>query len=285
MSNQPPEDQIARDDRRARTWGDFAKFGVWCLVGINLILLAWGLWGWRNSSNVVGATNAKLATTLDRLNEKLDVLDTSKVNQRLEDLGESQRHLNDILAQSQTDIHREFLDLHATHGVLNAQIAKFGGVTDEARHQIQQNGDAVHTVVLSTDRLVNDQQVQIRNAEQALTRAAEGLSTAIETTNPKIAKILDHLDTVTIDADGTVKGLQPIEQHLAGITANFEAMSLDSRNKLHELFYPAPVHGFWPNVRRTFSYVATPLFEGTRLYFQLHSLSSLPVRLVAPIPK
>src|SRR5262249_15157541 len=231
------------------------------------------------------AADTKLSLTLDRINEKLDALDTSKVNQRREDLGESQRHLNDILAQSQTDIHREFLDLHATHGVLNAQIAKIGGVTDEVRHQIQQNGDAVHTVVLSADRLINDQQVQIRNAETALTRAAEGLSTTIETTNPKIARILDHLDTVTIDADGTIKKLQPIEDHLSGVAANFEAMSLDSRNKLHELFYPAPVHGVWPNLKRTFSYIATPIFEGTRLYFQLHSLSSLPVRLVAPIPK
>src|SRR5262245_20726393 len=215
MSNQPLEDQIARDDRRARTRGDFAKFGVYSLINTNLVLLSWRISGWLNSSSVVEQTNAEQSTTLDRINERLDVLDTNKVNQRLEDLGESQRHLNDILAQSQTDIHREFLDLHATHGVLNAQIAKFGGVSDEVRHQIQQNGDAVHTVVLSADRLINDQQVRIRNAETALTRAAEGLSTTIETTNPKIARILDHLDTVTIDADGTIKKLQPIEDHLS----------------------------------------------------------------------
>jgi hypothetical protein len=103
----------------------------------------------------------------------------------------------------------------------------------------------------------------------------------IETANPKLQAALDNMNTVIVDADGTIKAYQPVGVNLAGITDDFHKMTTDSKNKLHEILYPPPVKGFWPNAKRIATYLYRPAFDGVRLYY---TLQSLPVRLTEPIP-
>lgn len=181
------------------------------------------------------------------------------------------RYQTEVLSQS----------LAARLRTVDGLVVKLGGTVDEGTRQLKQNGDRLADVTLHVDRLIADNGPRVNNAAAALERGRNGLATAIETSSPEVAKALNNLNTVIIDADGMVKAYTPIGANLSAASANLTAMTEDSKNKFHELLYPAPAKGFWPRTKQVFGYILRPAFEAARLYF---TLQSLPVRITEPLP-
>lgn len=148
------------------------------------------------------------------------------------------------------------------------------GVSDEASRQVKANGDASAVLLASLNRTITD-------VDTRFSKLLDDGSLMLETANPKLLALLEHADAVVVTADGTIAAYKPVAEHLNGVAVNAEAMTADSRQKLHEVLWPPKVQGFWPNIRRTASWLLTPAMDGARIYFQLHSL---PVRIIQPIP-
>lgn len=288
-----PEDRIAKDKRRFETWGVLIRDIVWSVVG--LILIGVGVVGFNAFRTYSAHENdrqsriydpaARIMAHLEKASEGIEngsgqIAPTLLAGQK--GLSEVQQAVSDLRSDSSKLV-----------GSLLARMETLDSVIVEGRAQLKQNGDAVHATILSVTGLVDDQKIKIGNAEVALTRAANGLSTMIETDNPKIASILDHADTLMVSADGTVKaftglvGERTVTKRsdgtdlisgtgLTGIAENFNGMTLDSRNKLHSILYPDPAKGFWGKTKRVFSYVLNPVLQGGQIYFKL---TSLPVRI------
>lgn len=253
---------------------------LWLAV-VALCITVYALWTWRNAENVVGATSAEVQGTLKELrgviktvNEKLDAIDTPEVNQRVKDLGMSQAELDRLLVSVRKQ--SEWVTMAATARInqLGDNLTSLKAVTDETRAQIKQNGDEAAKTLASLNRTITD-------VDTRFSKILEDGSLMLETANPKLQELLTRADAVMIDTDGTIKSFQPITTNLAGITADFNAMTMDSRNKLHSILFPEPVKGFWPNVKRVATFLLTPAMEGARIYFQLHAL---PVKITQPVP-
>jgi hypothetical protein len=265
------------------------------LVIVLLVMGIWTLWSWRGANNMVGATQAKLDVLIGEtgglvaeLRAKVKEVDAGKLNAigdglkaRVDDAGKMQEQLTGFIADARLQGDDVTKAAVARMNQLGQNLGSLQALTDEGRAQLKQGGDALTKTVLSVDRLVADNTPHVTNASAALERGMNGLATIIQTSDPRVAELLGQLKTVLISADGTVKSFTPVGNNLAGITDDFHSMTTDSKNKLHSIFYPEPVKGFWPNVKRVASFVITPAFEGTRLYF---SLRALPVKVTQPIP-
>lgn len=278
------EDSLSREKRRAITYREWIKDGLLLLVGLMLI---WALWSWRAASNMVGATNAKLNTFMDKATDKLDRLDgiAESGNQVLVEAKGAVRDLRTTEAEVTglvADVRREVVGLStgAQDGMrqLNSTLAAGRGVLLQGettlRHtDVSLNGQPgglipslTHTV-LTADKLVADASPRVTNAAAALERGMNGLATIIETASPKVADVLDDLKAVTIDADGMIKAYTPIGVNLSGATEDFHKATSDSQAYLHDLLFPPPVKGFWPRLGRAFKYALTPALDAGKLYF------------------
>lgn len=163
---------------------------------------------------------------------------------------------------------------------LDTLLVSFRGVSEEGRSQVKQNGDQIARTLKSAEATIDDVGVLIKNTDREATRMIQAGTLMIETANPRLQELLAHADNVIITADGTIKAYEPVGVNLAGITSDFNAMTTDSKNKLHELLYPVPKHG-WARAGQVATYALKPIWDGVRLYY---SLTSLPVRLTQPIP-
>lgn len=250
--------------------------GCVCLLAITVVVIVAAIYAvpaikqWQHANAATTQVyEAGLIEAIDNVkNGTAEVAPTLKGLQRIEN------EATGYVADLRRDTKIITSALNARMQTLDTLLVSVRGVSDEARIQVKQNGDATAETVKSLNVAVND----IRTS---VTRLLDDGSLMIETANPKLQNLLDNLNTVVIDADGTIKAYQPVGVNLAGITSDFNAMTTDSKNKLHEILYPAPVKGFWPNVRRYASYLYRPVFDGVRLYY---TLQSLPVRLTEPIP-
>jgi len=194
---------------------------------------------------------------------------------------EHSSEVGDITAKTIAQIARRTLprvdraidELTARLVTLDTVLVSVRGVSDEARVQVKHNGDEATKTLASLNRTISD-------VDTRFSKILDDGALMLETANPKLQELLDHTSAVMIDADGTIKSFQPVGVNLAGITADFNAMTTDSRNKLHEILFPAPKHG-WARVGQVATYLLRPVFEGARLYFQL---TALPVRITQPVP-
>jgi uncharacterized protein YoxC len=182
---------------------------------------------------------------------------------------ETQGYVADLRTQTLTLTN----GLDARLQTLDTLLVSVRGVADEARVQLKQNGEEARKTLASLNRTITD-------VDTRFSKILDDGSLMLETANPKLQELLDHANAVMIDADGTIKSFQPVGVNLAGITSDFNAMTTDSKNKLHEILFPAPKHG-WARVGQVATYLLRPIFEGARLYFQL---TALPVRITQPIP-
>jgi len=270
--------ELETSKQRARVYREWAYFGLAVLVGVMLI---WALWSWKHTNDMVGATNAKLLSVIDEGHDlvsdvrvKLNQIDADKINQRLDDLGASQQQLTGLISDVRLSQKRITDSSVARIDQLAENLSSVKGATDEARLQLKQTGDGAAKALASVDTTIKD-------VDSRVVKLLDDGSLLIETSNPKLQTLLDRFNTIAVDADGTIKAYQPVGVNLSGITEDFHAMTTDSKNKLHEVLYPAPVKGFWPNVKRIGGYLYRPAFDGLRIYYTLHSL---PVRVTQPIP-
>jgi len=137
-------------------------------------------------------------------------------------------------------IDRAVDELGARLQTLDSVLLSLRGVTDETRLQVKQNGDAAAKTLASLNQTITD-------VDTRFSKVLDDGTLMLETANPKLQALLEHADNVIVDADGTIKSFQPITTNLTGITADFNAMTTDSKNKLHEILFPAPKHG-WARV-------------------------------------
>ena len=258
----------------------FREWGYFSLVVLIGLMLIWALWSWRQTNLMVGATNAKIDGLLDRLGNKIEVLDTERVNallekasSRIDDLGKTQEQLTGLIADTRGNTNRLTNAAMARINELSENLSSLKGITDEARVQVKQNGDATAKTVASLDTFIKDTDTRI-------SKLLDDGSLMIETANPKLQDLLAHADAVVVTADGTIKAYEPVGVNLAGITSDLNAMTTDSKNKLHEILWPAPKHG-WARAGQLATYLLRPVFEGARVYY---TLSALPVRITQPIP-
>lgn len=186
-----------------------------------------------------------------------------------------------IIQQSNTDIHR-------TLAQLDSGLGEVTGLVSDLRRDSP--AGSIKRLVDNAEPHLTQSLANVETATGSLAESARVLDEAIK--DPKIRRFVDdamkhgdsilgNFDTVSGDLTLTTKEINSVTTHLDSVAANFEAMTTDSKNKLHEVLYPAPVRGFWPKVGRILKFVYQPAYDGIRIYY---TLRALPVRVTEPIP-
>lgn len=209
----------------------------WAYTVISIIvavMLIWALWSWRAVNNMTGATQAKLNGILDKLDSKIDTLDTKNANDVLievkgavADLRKTERELPGLII----DLRQEIVGL--SRGV-QARLQTLDGGMLESQRQIKQNGDATAAMVARSDASVNDkllpavtESVKATNVLMAKFGAtADEAAAAIRLASEKTGKSIDELNKVIANTNDVV------------LTAN--ATLVDVHTDLHDTMKQMP---------------------------------------------
>jgi ABC-type transporter Mla subunit MlaD len=264
-------------------WEQHFKFLAAFCGTVFLIVATWAVISWKAHDDKRQQIYDDLGDAAKNLKTiSQNVVDgTAQIAPTLKGLQADESEVKDLIAALNNETVQSGASLRERLITVDGFIAKLGGVADEGKHQLKQNGDSVNKTIEESTKAVASLNKTITDADTTFTRLGNDGSLLLETANPRVRDILDHADAMIIDADGRIKAFEPIQSNLTGITSDFNRMTTDSANKLHSILYPEPVKGFWPNVKRAVGYVLTPALEGTRIYFQL---KSLPVRITQPVP-
>lgn len=174
-------------------------------------------------------------------------------------------------------------------------ISSFTGIGTEGAAliaDIRQNNPAT-----SARRLIDEARPNIVGASEQLKTGMTSLADAARVIDesikdPKVKTFVDeamargksiliNLDTATSDVTFITADGRKVTTHAIGISANFEAMTADSKLKLHQVLFPEKAKGFWPRTGQILRYIWQPVSEGLRVYYELREL---PVRITQPIP-
>lgn len=131
---------------------------------------------------------------------------------------------------------------------------------------------------------------QLKTGMTSLADAARVIDESIK--DPKVKTFVDeamargksiliNLDTATRDVTFITADGRKVTTHAIGISANFEAMTADSKLKLHQVLFPEKAKGFWPRTGQILRYIWEPVSEGLGVYYRLRTL---PIRITEPIP-
>lgn len=154
----------------------------------------------------------------------------------------------------------------------NASLASVTSVIDEARPNIVGASEQLKTGMTSLADAARVIDESIKDPK---------VKTFVDEAMARGKSILINLDTATSDVTFITADGRKVTTHAIGISANFEAMTLDSRNKLHDVLYPAKAKGFWPRTGQILRYIWEPVSEGLGIYYRLRTL---PIRITEPIP-
>jgi hypothetical protein len=223
----------------------------------------WYLWSGRNSANVTGAASAELIGLIKDARAKLDAIDVDAINQRVKDLGATQaeatgavKEVKGLIADLRPNLNREFDDLHATHGTINAQLAGFGKISDTLARQINQEGDTANGLIKHADdglfgqdgtlpRLnksvdhLNDIATDAKKSTARLPGLVDDIDGTIKNTNDTILRFGVFVGERKVDPKtGFVSG-----SGLIGVGENLNGITGDARLYVHQTLFPAPPHG------------------------------------------
>lgn len=211
-------------------------------LSICAALLTWRLNGTlkevRDTAAVMHGTADELSSAVK---EQVEIFQSPAYQKNYEHASE----LGDIAAKTVAQIARQTIprvnravdELTARLVTLDGVLVSVRGISDEARVQVKQNGDKTAQTIDSLNLFVKDSGARI-------TKLLDDGSLMIETASPKLQDVLAHLDAVVVTANGTIEAYKPVAANLTGITSDFNAMTTDRKNKLHEILYPTPVKGF-----------------------------------------
>jgi len=269
---------------------EFAKTSLWfsgAIAGLALAFAAvmFGLGSYKAKTQeaelykAAQATGGQISEGAAHFNHAAQLVDEAMpglLDQVSQGIGDGRDVLGDKLP-------RFFDDTHKLAGTLSAGTE---GLLAEAKTQLHQEGEDAHGILSPFKAVAPDVATNVKDASGSLAKAMKALDDVIE--DPKVTAFIDDaikrgtnilasVDTATKDVTFMTADGRAMTASGVGILDDFHGMTTDSKNKLHEIFYPAPVRGFWPNVKRIAGYVWQPVLEGGRIYFTLHAL---PVRLV-----
>jgi hypothetical protein len=241
-----------------------------------LIVATWAAVSFKTNDDKRQAIYDDLGKAAKNLNDISENVKsgTAQIAPTLKGLQEDEGQIRDLISSLNNETVQTGASLRARLTTVDTLIVKLGGIADEGRTQLRQNGDAVALAIGGLNTAIKD-------ADTRVTKLLENGSLLLETANPRVANLLDHTDAVIVDADGAIKEFKPVATNLSGFTFDLHRMSTDSADKWHSILFPPPVKGFWPNVKRAAGFLLTPAIEGTRLYF---TVKSLPVRITQPVP-
>jgi hypothetical protein len=201
------------------------------------VMLVWGLWSWRNANNMASAAQARLLAIADRLDSKLDTIDTSKLN-TIADGGaatlQAARERIDALRATQAELDRSIIALRSSTNVLTSSVAarlqtldgvlvSLRGVGDETRRQIGQNGDAATKAINGLTDVEGKLGVEVTHMGTVAQTQSDELAKLIKAATSRVED--KRIDDFMATLPGTGGNVEKITANLAGITGNLKTAS------------------------------------------------------------
>jgi hypothetical protein len=178
----------------------------WIYTAIALIvtvMLVWALWSWKAANNMAGATSAKLNGILDKLDSKINTLQTENINGVLAevqgaiaDLRKTERELPGLV----TDVRQEIVGLSRT---VQGRLVTLDSVMAESRNQIKQNGDETARLIRRTnDEVLPSITDAVRATNTLMAKfgaTADEAALAIKSASEKTGRSIDELNKQIAD--------------------------------------------------------------------------------------
>ena len=215
------------------------------------VMLVWALYAWKMANNMAGTTSAnfnnlivnasgvvsRLETVADKLEKKIDAVDTSKANQLIDAGTKAVNGLPPIereLANAVSDLRQQTSLISRS---ASTAVEKVGDVADEARAQIHSNGTATANLVNDSNASVNQKLVPEVVEAMKATRilmdkyglTADEATEAIKQASVQTGKSVDELNKTIIDFHGdlhnTMKEWPTIAKDVEKTTHNISKFS------------------------------------------------------------
>jgi len=270
VSEHQPEDSLEHERRRATTYEQYAKFGIYALCALFLIIVIVEMlvvspkinraaedWS-RASKATADAYEGQILQSATKLTAVLD--------QAGPELLQGARNFNALSAGLSREVPPTIASINSLARTLDART---DGLMAEGQLQIKQSGDAVAKLIGDSDETLLGMQPNLIAGSEAFARMMKDGSVLIESANPRINALLENAShaIVTLDTVGQHATLVVDDLHASG--QNFAKITTDLYDYEHGLTHPVTpkgFKGFLIKAGRVFQIVGGDTYLGLKLF-------------------
>lgn len=259
-------EHLETSKERARVYREWGYFGLTVLVGTMLIM---ALWSWRQANLVAGATQARLNGILDKLDTKIDSVQTERLNELLtagrgtvEGLQPVERELAVFIADNRRNMNRLMLTAEGQINRFGDNLASVKRITDGLGNDTL---PAVNALMLKLGRTVEISNAQLPEIIAEMKKDGADVRVILE--QPALAGPDSMFDSFNRSAHN----LEPVTEdlHNIGVQATAVVTSTakgtdDVQRYVHNVLYPAPCVGKGCWVKK---WIVTPLKASSGLVY------------------